>query len=287
MSLARLIPLLLQASLAAVVIALALRSQPGDMTYLLRRPGKLLRSMFAMFVIMPVLTALIVSAFHLKLAVEAALVLLAVSPVPPILPGQQTKAGGSLSYALGLLMFSAVLAIVTVPLSVWLIGKVLGRETIVPFAMVAKTVVVSVIGPLLVGVVVKRLAPAAAEKIAGPLAKVGTLLLLLAFLPVLVTMWGAIVKQVGDFTLVAIVVITGLGLLVGHLLGGPAPEDRPVLGLATACRHPGVAMTIASAIAAPENKPLVSSAVMLCVLVAPLVTVPYTKWRAKRAAAAA
>ena len=116
MSLARLIPLLLQASLAAVVISLALRSRPGDMTYLLGRPGKLVRSVLAMFVVLPTLTLLIVSAFHLKPAVEAALVLLAVSPVPPILPGKQTKAGGSYSYALGLLMLSAVLAIVTVPL---------------------------------------------------------------------------------------------------------------------------------------------------------------------------
>jgi BASS family bile acid:Na+ symporter len=257
------------------------------MTYLLGRPGKLVRSVLAMFVVLPTLTLLIVSAFHLKPAVEAALVLLAVSPVPPILPGKQTKAGGSHSYALGLLMLSAVLAIVTVPLSVWLIGKVMGREAIVPFAMIAKTVAISVVGPLLLGVLVRRLAPAAAGRIAGPLSKVGTLLLLLAFLPVLVTMWGAIVQQLGDFTLLAIVVITLLGLLVGHLLGGPVPEDRSVLGLATACRHPGVAMTIASAVAAPENKPLVSSAVMLCMLVATLVTVPYTKWRAKSAAAAA
>ena len=284
MTIAKLIPLLLQASLGAVVISLALRSQAGDMTYLLRKPGKLLRSVFAMFVVMPLVAALIVSAFHLKLAVEVALVLLAVSPVPPILPGKQSKAGGSLSYALGLLMCSAVLAIVTVPLSVYLSGKMFGQEAIVPMATVAKVVGFSVIAPLLVGVFVRKLAPDAAEKLAGPLSRVATILLVAAFIPVLIKMWPAVAAQAGDFTLVTILVITGIGLLVGHLLGGPAPEDRTVLALATACRHPGVATTIATTIASPEHKPAVASAVMLAFLVATVVTGPYGKWRAKRAA---
>ena len=284
MNLAQLIPLLLQASLAAVVISLVMRSRPGEMTSLLRRPGTLLRSVFAMVVVMPLLAALIVSAFNLKLAVEVALVLLMVSPVPPVLPGKQAKAGGNLSYALGLLMCSALLAIVTVPLSVWLLGKMYGREAIVPMATIARTVGLSVIAPLLVGVVVRKLAPGTAERVAGPLSKVATILLVLAFLPVLITSWRAIVTQLGDFTLVAIVVITGLGLLVGHLLGGPEPADRTVLALATACRHPGVAIAIATAIALPENRPAVASAVLLCFLVAALATGPYAKWRARRGA---
>jgi bile acid:Na+ symporter, BASS family len=35
------------------------------------------------------------------------------------------------------------------------------------------------------------------------------------------------------------------GLIIGHVLGGPEPADRRVLALATASRHPAVAMAIA------------------------------------------
>src|SRR5262249_7631541 len=159
---------------------LALRSQPGDLTYLLRNPGLLARSVLAMFVVMPLVAAGIAAAVHLKLAIEVALILLAVSPVPPVLPGKQAKAGGDLSYALGLLMFSAILAILTVPLSVFLIGKAFGKEAVVPMAVVAKTVGLSVILPLLIGVLIRTFAPAAGLKIAGPLSKIATILLLLA-----------------------------------------------------------------------------------------------------------
>ena len=66
------------------------------------------------------------------------------------------------------------------------------------------------------------------------------------------------------------------------MLGGPAPEDRTVLGLSTASRHPGVAIAVVSTVAAPENRPIIIAAVLLCVIVGAIATAPYVKWR-KRA----
>jgi len=37
------------------------------------------------------------------------------------------------------------------------------------------------------------------------------------------------------------------GLVVGHLLGGPPRDQASVLALSSACRHPMMALTIASA----------------------------------------
>jgi BASS family bile acid:Na+ symporter len=101
-------------------------------------------------------------------------------------------------------------------------------------------------------------------------------------------MWPAIVGLIGDFTLVAIIIFTLVSLALGHLLGGPDPDDRTVLGLSTASRHPGVAIAIASAIA-PDKKAVaaVAAAVFLCVLVGVAVTVPYVRWRKRSHAAAA
>jgi len=287
MSIAQLVVIVLQVSIGLVVFCLALRAERGDLSYLLRHPSLLVRSVLSMNLLMPLFAVAVAVLFKLRLEVEVALVLLALSPVPPVLPGKQGKAGGNVSYAIGLLMMSALLAIVLVPLSVALIGRAMGREDLVPMALVAKTVGLSVVGPLLLGVIVRNLAPAFAQKAAGPLSKLGTILVLVAFLPVLISQWPAIMAQVGDYTLLAIVLFTVAGLVVGHLLGGPEPENRTVLALATANRHPGVALAVASAVAAPENRGILSAAVFLAFLAGAVVVIPYVKWRKRGAAAGA
>ena len=84
MTLAQLIPLVFQVSMGLVVFSLALRANAGDLAYLLRRPGLLLRSLVAMSVLMPLAAILIARQFHLRPAVETALILLAESCSRPL-----------------------------------------------------------------------------------------------------------------------------------------------------------------------------------------------------------
>ena len=285
MNLAQLIPILLQISIALIVFAVGLQAKRGDLTYLLRNPSLLLRSVLAMNVIMPLIAAGIAGAFHLKPELETALVLLAVSPVPPVLTGKEAKAGGNVSYGIGLLAVSAALAIVAVPASVTLIARLFGFDVHVPMALIAKVVGVSVLGPLILGVLVQRVAPALAARAAKPLSRVATILLLLAFVPALLASGRTLLARVGDFTVAAILLFVLLGLAVGHLLGGPAPEDRTVLALSTSSRHPAVAIAVAGALV--QDKEALSMTVLLAFLVSAIVTAPYAKWRARRTAAAA
>jgi bile acid:Na+ symporter, BASS family len=96
------------------------------------------------------------------------------------------------------------------------------------------------------------------------------------------------VSLVGDGTVLAIAAVVVTGLLAGHWLGGPDPDDRTALAIAASMRHPGVALTIAR-LNFPEE-PLVPAAVFLFLLVNVIVTLPYGAWRRrmhiKRAAAA-
>ncbi len=285
MNLAQLIPILIQISIGLVVFSIGMRAERGDLTYLLRRPALLIRSVLSMNVVMPLLAVAAALVFDLRRGVEAALILLAISPVPPVLPGKQAKGGGNLSYGIGLLTVSAALAIVTVPASVTIIGRLIGRTLDVPTMLIAKTVLISVLGPLVLGVVAGRLAPRSRERIAPLLNKVAMVVLVLVFIPVLLSSWGAITAAVGDFTLVAIVLFTVAGIAIGHLLGGPVEDDRTVLGLSTACRHPGVAIATAAAVTVADHKAEVTGAVLLAFLVAAILTAPYVKWR-KRAHAA-
>jgi BASS family bile acid:Na+ symporter len=279
MNLAHLIPLVLQISIGLIVACIAMQARPGDLTYLLRRPSLLLRSLLAMSVVTPIMAVVVAASFNLDRGLEVALILLAVSPVPPILPGKEGKAGGNVSYAIGLLAITALAAIVTVPVSMALIGRFFGRDVHVSMALIAKVVAMSVIVPLAVGAIVGRLAPKFAARFAKPISTTATLLLVLAAIPILVGSWHAIVGATGNLTLAAIVLFVLGSLLVGHLLGGPDHDDRTVLGLSTASRHPGVAMAIAAAIASPENKPGISAAILLTFIAGIVVTSPYVKWR--------
>jgi BASS family bile acid:Na+ symporter len=71
--------------------------------------------------------------------------------------------------------------------------------------------------------------------------------LALSFIAVVVAVLPASLLLIGNGTLLALAVFVGIGIAVGHLLGGPNREDRVVLGLSTGCRHPGMAIAIAAA----------------------------------------
>ena len=276
MSLTQILPIVLQVSIGLMVFCVALETGPGDVTYLLRRPSLMLRSLFAMNVVMPILAVLIAILCKLRPELKVALILLAVAPVPPVLPNKHAKAGGNVSYGVGLLLFAAILSLITVPLSVTIISGLFGRAVQVPMSLVAKVLGFSIIAALILGLVVKRIAPSS-ERFAKPLSRVATAIALLMLIPVLVVSWRKIAGEVGEFTIIAIALFTIAGLVVGHLLGGPDSEDRTVLALSTASRHPGVALALASAVAA--DKAAVSAAVLLAVLVSVVVTAPYVKWR--------
>ena len=278
MTLAQLLALAIQVSMALGVLWVGLNATPADLAYLFRKPGLLARSLIAMNVVLPLFAVAIAVVFQLHPAVEIALVVLSMSPVPPVLPKKEMKAGGTGSYIVALLAVAAVVSIFFVPVAVEFLIRAFGRDArAVGPAAVAWVVGTSVLAPLVLGIVVRALAPGFAARIAKPLSTFATVLLIVACAPVLFKVWGSIVALIGNFTLLAIAVVILVGLAVGHLLGGPDPDDRTVLALSTATRHPGVALAVAH-VSAP-NEPAVMAAVLLYLLLGMLVSVPYVQWR--------
>jgi len=106
---ALLIKLLIVGSMFLVVFALGLKVSPGSVLYLFRHERLLLKSVLAMNIIMLALVVEVGLSVSLPLPIKIALGTLAVSPVPPILPFQQEKAGGSPEYSIGLLAASALI----------------------------------------------------------------------------------------------------------------------------------------------------------------------------------
>jgi bile acid:Na+ symporter, BASS family len=271
------IMLAINISMALIVFCLTLKTGTGDLVSLLRKPGLLIRSLLAMNIVMPIVAVLIAMTFSLSPVVKVALIALAISPVPPILPSTEIKSGASVSYSMGLLATSAIFALVSIPLMMALIGMVFGRTASVAPMAAFKAVGITLLAPLLAGAIVRELAPGFAARVARPISLAAHLLLLVALIPVVILAWPHLVAQVGNFTLLAITIVVLIGLLVGHLLGGPDPGDRTALALSTASRHPGVAVGVAMTVT-PNDKSVVA-AVLLAFLVGVIVTGLYGKWR--------
>jgi BASS family bile acid:Na+ symporter len=276
MDLAMLIRIAIVVSVMLIVVALGLRCAPADTTYLLRRPSLLVRSLVSMNLIMPLAAVWLVSSFEFKTPVKVALVALAVSPLPPFLPGKRLKLT-SRGYIYGIVVAAAACSVILVPLTAALLSAHFHTQH-VGAVKVFLVVVITVLAPLSIGLFIQRIRPGQAPQLGAILHKAGMVLLIVACIPVLVMEWPTLRSLLGDGTLVAAIVLSGLGLLVGHLLGGPDPENRTVLALATASRHPGVAL-VAGISASIQEPRLVTAAVLLAFVVSMVVSAPYAAWR--------
>jgi BASS family bile acid:Na+ symporter len=285
MDLKQLIILTAQVSILCTVVGFGLKTTIDDLLSLRRHPGLLVRSVLAVFVIMPIVAVLLVRLFDFRRTVEVALVALAISPMPPLLPQRKTRAGGDTKYALGLMAVLALLAIVVVPLALAIFERVFGRPVAgTPTIAVARLVLLTTLLPLATGIVVRATMPRLAASIEKPIALVAKVLLPLAIVALLVTAAPAMWALVGDGTLIAMVVFLTIGFASGHALGGPDPDHSVVLALSTACRHPAIALTIA-AMTFPEER--FGAAILLYVLLGFVGGIPYLAWQRRRHAQAA
>ena len=287
MSLAALIPIAIQISIFAVVFALGLSVGAKEATWALRNPGPLGRAFLAMFVIMPLVAAAMAAVFALRPGVKVALVALALSPIPPVLPKKELKAGGEASQAVGFLVAASLLSIVITPAGLALMARWFGLEVELPMGRIVLLIAITILIPLVAGMIVHRLSPGLAVRMAGPIGKLGLLLLLLALLPIFFKTAPAMWSLIGGGTLAAFVAFAIVGLAVGHFLGGGRSEDRTVLALSTASRHPGIAIAVAGAVAAsagvrPEAQ-LFAPAILIYLIVCGVVSAIYLALRRKSA----
>jgi BASS family bile acid:Na+ symporter len=276
MSLTAIIILTLKFSIALSVFSLGLRATLSDATFLFGRPEKLLNSLVSMYIAMPLFAVIVALLFDLPPAVKIALVVLSISPIPPILPGKALRSGGRECYAIGLLAAGSLLSIILIPLALELFQVVFNIPLQMTVQSVANIVLASVLAPLAAGIALRAFWPGFAERIAGPVAMAGAILLLATSLPILIAQWRDMLALIGNGTVAALGAFALVGLAIGHILGGPRFEDRTVLALYSSARHPGVALAIAQANFPQQRVAL--AAIALALLVAAILSFPYVNW---------
>jgi len=259
-------------SLALSVLCVGLRASPQEARYLPRHRGMLFRSLLATSVLTPLFALWAALVFELRQPVGVALVALALSPLPSFLPTRTMKLGGDTEFSLSLCVVSDLLAVGLIPMSVLLLASVFSPPHIGP-GVVAGLLATSVLLPLLAGAGVRRLAVNTANRVVKPITIASTAILGIALAAMLPGSWAALPQVVDQDTFIAVVLMTLVGLGVGHACGGPARSDRTALAIATTERHPALAIAVGT-IAFP-NDHVAGAVILFSLLVGTIATMAY------------
>ena len=264
--------LVIKVSVATLIFAIGLGSTASDLTYLWRRPGQLARSLLAMYVAVPLAVSLLAKALALPGPVRLAIFVLAISAGAPLLPRKLSNLGRE-GYVFSLVVTSSLVAVLAVPAWMELLGSLLGRESSLDPWTVAGLIAKAFLAPLALGMVLHRLLPNIAEKLSDWLLGAAGAVLAIAGFTLLVLGRGMLF-ELGWVSLLALAGTALVALAIGHIMGGPDAGDRKALAVSCVSRHVGIAMLTASTVHGPQTTELV----LLYLVAAAIVTVPYLKW---------
>ena len=265
--------LLLKLAVGAIILAIGMDSTLKDLTYLWRRPALFLRSVLAMYLLVPLAALALVKILPLSPGVEVGLLVLAVSAGAPLLPRKLLNIGDG-AYIFSLVVTTSLLAIVLVPAWLALLGPWFGYPVQLHPERVAWVFAKTFFLPLALGMLIRWRFPAFADRFGDRLMAIAGLLLTVCALLLLILHWEVLldVQWSGMLALAGLILAA---LSIGHLLGGPAAEDRTALAIACSTRHLGIAILVASALPGPRTAVIVAA----YILTSAVISIPYLRWR--------
>lgn len=273
------LPSLLGASAAAtvfcVMLGIGLGLAPGEVRAAWRSPGPVLRGVLAVLVVVPALALLVANALGLSPLAQIGVMLMAIAPGAPVALRRSLDASGRAAFGPGLQICVALLAVLSMPLSIAALNHLYGANASVSPAEVMRQVFVAQLLPLGLGVALRRVLAAAAMRSEPWVTRAGTVLLVLTLVLGLVSL-GEATMRAGLPVLAAAALATAAALGAGHLLGGPAPDTRTAVAMISAARNAGLALLVATLNDAPRE---VTSTILAYLVVSALVITPYAVWR--------
>lgn len=264
---------LLKITVTIIIFGIGLDSTLHDAVRLFRHPALLLRSLLAMYVLVPLAAVGLVILLPLPPGAEAGLLVLAVSAGAPLLPRKLLGIGDG-AYTFSLVTVSSVLAVILVPFWLEMLGPLFPRLPRLAPERTALILGESFFLPLLAGMAVRRFFPKFAAWTGGRVVGLAGLAMTLAAVVLLAVNWH-VVLEVRWQGIAALALLILMALVIGHVVGGPQEENRSALAVACATRHIGVAVAVATSM--PGGRTAVVISIYIAVSVA--ITLPYTRWR--------
>jgi len=271
----QLLALAAAATVFTVMFEIGLGVVLGQFHWIPGYPGALARAMFAVLIATPTLSLLVTELFDLPRAAQIGIVLMAISPGAPIALRRSLGAGGDRSFVPALQILIALVAVVSMPLSISALDVYFAGHASIGVADVARQVFVAQLLPLGLGLATRNLLPRPGEWLQRKLAPLSTAMLILLVVLLLADVWHVVVGS-GLRVAAAIIVVTLLALAAGHAMGGAEPGTRTAVAICSAARNPGLALLVATFNDAP---PAVVATVLTYLIVSALTAIAYVAWR--------
>jgi bile acid:Na+ symporter, BASS family len=266
-------------SVALIVFSQGLGIVPAQIAaYIRQRPWLMLRALIATLVLVPAaaLALILVLKPSPGLAIGLAIIV-ACPPAPLMLKTATQKGGGNAAFMASLHLSLAALAFLTVPAVLYLLSMALGFSAEVDLGTMTWILARTILLPIGLGLALRALFPAIAERVAPGLGKAATLGLLVVVLFALAALYPALLNM-DAYSYLVIVLVSAAALAIGHWFGGGDSSEMTVVAVESGVRHPVLALTIGIAnFSRQEALPIL----VPCILTFIIMAMIYMTWRGK------
>ncbi|MGA9380921.1 MAG: hypothetical protein WBV73_19320 [Phormidium sp.] len=269
-------------TLFALMFSMGLNWTLVDVVWLWKQPSLLLRSLFSVFIAVPLLGVLVTFIPGLTVPERIGIGAMMVCPGAPAIPLKSLKAGGNADFVASLQFAVCTLAIISIPLTALILAQFYPNHAWLSPQEIAKQIFSAQLLPMGIGVLLAHYLPKLADDLVEPITKIAQFLLLLLVIVLLVVNLDQVINA-GLPAYLAIALMSIGSLVCGHFLGGPQPDTQTVLAYATVSRNAGLAVLLIS-LNFPNLdyvKGGILNTVITYILIAAIVSIPYTTWRKK------
>jgi BASS family bile acid:Na+ symporter len=269
------IPVAMLLFVVSSMLAVGLNLTVDQILAPLRNVKLVLLALFVNFVLMPVAALAIARLLRLDQPLGVALLLLGAAAGAPFLPKLAAIAKGDLAFAVGLMVLLMVLTVGYMPL----VLPQLLEGVSVNSGKIARSLVLLMVLPLIIGLAVRARYEVVAARIGGLLNGLSTLSLGLLIVLLVVTNFRNIIDLFGTRGILASILFIAVGFALGWFLGGPGLNTRGVLALGTAQRNIAAALLVGGQ---NFSDPRVVVMVVVVAIVGLLVLMPLSRMVANR-----
>nr|WP_321508545.1 bile acid:sodium symporter family protein [uncultured Celeribacter sp.] len=243
---------LLNGILAIVMFAIAIDLSPSDFSALRKRPKPLLVGLFSQFVVLPALTFALVWIAKPSASIALGLILVAACPGGNISNFITHRAGGNSALSVSMTGVATVGAVFLTPLNIAFWGglyppsRAILRETHIDPVMVAITVGLMLVLPLILGMVLHARRPAFTAKIRGPLQWISMGIFVAFVILALAANWSYFL-QFAALIAGLVVIHNALAFSGGYLtatLAGLSPFNRRAVTIETGIQNSGLGLVL-------------------------------------------
>jgi len=262
------------------MLAMSLSLSVQQMTQPLKNIRLVILALLANFVLVPALAYAITKVIPLDQSLQIGVILLGTAAGAPFIPKLVQGAKGNVPYAVGLMFLVMVVTIFYLPI---ILPLLLPGVEVNPWD-IAKSLIVTMLIPLVIGMLIKSHSPDVADHWAPVMNKISSLSILIMMVVGLGLNISNILSFIGTLGIGAMVLLIAGSLLIGLLLGGRDPGVRTAMGLSTANRNGAAALLVATQnFSGTDTLPFV----LVGVIVMLLVVVPVAKRMGMRSEAGA